>query len=257
MSMNLYTEYRENSGKPELVLLHGWGMSSQVWGEFAEQLAQYFSLTLIDLPGLGRSQEFPEPYTTDAVVEILSAHAPDKAFWLGWSMGGQIATAFAARYPQRVLKLVMLASNPCFVQREDWQPAMDEETHSQFENSLSANVKKTLNRFIMLQTQGAEQGREILKTLKTLLSGLEHSAPELSLSPLREDVRLLLAALPMPVLQLFGEKDLLVPVSAAEACTQLTGRESIVYAGAGHLPFISHQEQVLDDVLQFLQERVA
>ncbi len=257
MSMNLYTEYRENSGKPELVLLHGWGMSSQVWGEFAEKLAQYFSLTLIDLPGLGRSKEFPEPYTTDAVVEILSAHVPEKAYWLGWSMGGQIATAFAARYPQRVMKLVTLASNPCFVQREDWQSAMDEETHSQFENSLSVNVKKTLNRFIMLQTQGAEQSREILKRLKSLLTDIEHSAAELSLSPLREDVRSHLVSLPMPVLQLFGEKDLLVPVSAAESCTQLTGRESVTYAGAGHLPFLSQQEQVLGDVLQFLQEQAA
>lgn len=249
--MSLWHEYREQADKPELVLLHGWGMSSAVWGSFAEALAEYFSLTLIDLPGLGKSKDYPEPYTTEAVVELLSGITPEKAIWLGWSMGGQIATAFAARFPERVSRLITVASNPCFVEREDWVSAMPEDTHSQFEQSLAANPDKTLVRFSMLQTQGAEQGKEILKMLRTLLADSDHAAPNVSLSPLREDVRGQLSGLSIPVLQLFGEKDLLVPASAAVGCEKLTGQKTIIYTGAGHLPFISHQAEVLDDVLAF------
>ncbi|MGH1461488.1 MAG: alpha/beta fold hydrolase [Neptuniibacter sp.] len=249
--MNLWKEYRENAGSPELVMLHGWGMSSKVWGGFADALSEYFSLTLIDLPGLGHSAEFPDPYTTESVVNILKDNVPDQAVWLGWSMGGQIAIAFADSFPERVSKLITIASNPCFVKRENWPTAMDEATHAQFEQSLANNVKKTLSRFCMLQTQGADQSKETLKMLKGILAETTHSAANESLSPLREDIRPLLSTLTLPILQLFGEKDLLVPVAASSACERLTGQKAITYSGAGHLPFYSHQDKLLDDLLGF------
>ena len=251
--MSLYIERVENVGKPELVLLHGWGMSSQVWGAFAEALSSSFSLTLIDLPGLGRSTSFPVPYTADAVVEMLRDQTPERAAWLGWSMGGQIAIGFASKYPGRVTCLMTLASNPCFVQRSDWPYGMDEETHQQFEQSLEANVSKTLQRFIMLQTQGAEAGRDTLKSLKLILKNLDHAAPRESLQLLRDDLRHQLANLTMPVMQLFGEKDLIVPCAVAEACAVLSGGTIKVYEGAGHLPFYSHQSEVVKDVVEFVQ----
>ncbi|WP_415895660.1 pimeloyl-ACP methyl ester esterase BioH [Neptuniibacter sp. PT34_22] len=251
--VKLYKEYRENPGKPELVLLHGWGMTGQVWGPFADQLAEHFSLTIIDLPGLGRSQEFPTPYTLDAVLDLLVEQVPESAIWLGWSMGGQIAVAFADRFPARVDKLITIASNPCFVQRDDWPSAMDEVTHQAFEASLAQNQKKTLTRFIMLQTQGAEAGREILKALKKILSDVEHTAAEESLALLRLDQRPELKKLALPVLHLFGEVDHLVPNSAAEACKSVSGGKVVTYTGAGHLPFLSHQADVVADILGFVQ----
>ena len=255
--MSLYCEYRENPGKPELVLLHGWGMSSDVWGEFADHLAKSFSLTLIDLPGLGRSTDSPNPYTTEAVIQSLLPIVPEKASWLGWSMGGQIAISFAASYPEKIEKLITVASNPCFVQRADWNCAMEEGTHQQFEQSLAVNIPKTLTRFAMLQTQGADLGRETLKMLKMILAGVQHQAPVESLGLLREDVRQELSGLNIPVLQLFGEKDLLVPQAAAAECAMLTGKPSIIYSGAGHLPFFSHMGDVLDDVTAFLAGKAA
>ena len=249
----MWYEERVNPGRPYLVMLHGWGMNSDVWGTFADMLAQHFSLFLIDLPGLGRSQERLVPYTSDAVVELLSGVVPERAHWLGWSMGGQIATVFAASYPERVTKLVTVASNPCFVQRDNWSCAMPEATHSAFETSLAENETKTLMRFAMLQTQGAEQGKLILKYLKALIAQTDHAYAYESLAPLREDVRNCLAMLSMPVLQLFGEKDLLVPVDVVEACRGLLESESHIYPDAGHLPFVSHQQQVVDDVRHFLE----
>ncbi|PIE24903.1 MAG: pimeloyl-[acyl-carrier protein] methyl ester esterase [Neptuniibacter caesariensis] len=252
--MNLYSEKLANPGKPDLVLLHGWGMNSTIWQGLVNVLSDDYSLTLIDLPGLGRSVDYPEPYTAAAVVELLAEHAPQKAIWLGWSMGGQLAVQFASRFPDRVEKLVTVASNPCFVRRTDWPCAMDEATYSAFVNSLQTNVPKTLMRFAMLQTQGAEGGRETLKQLKAALQVAQPSAPLVSLGLLRDDARPMLQNLNMPLLQLFGEKDLLVPVAAAQACTEITGQNTIVYPGAGHLPFISHQARFVSDLQTFLQE---
>ncbi|WP_292959338.1 hypothetical protein, partial [Neptuniibacter sp. UBA6509] len=135
-----------------------------------------------------------------------------------------------------------------------WSCAVEESVHQQFEASLDANIVKTLQRFIMLQTQGAELGRETLKFLKAILKELDHAAPIESLGLLRGDARASLSQLTMPVFQLFGEKDNLVPLEAAEACQQLSKGGVKVYSGAGHLPFYSHQTEVIADVVSFLQE---
>lgn len=255
--MSLYVKHVGHPQNPELVLLHGWGMSSDIWLELAERLTEHFHLTLVDLPGLGRSQNVPEPYTSTAVVELLAEVVPASAAWLGWSMGGQIATAFAQRFPERVQKLVLVASNPCFVARDDWSAAMAENTHQAFEDGLAIAEAKTLTRFLMLQTQGGAEAKPILKKLKMLQAENQHTAALQSLSILREDMRAALAGLSCPVLQLFGEKDNLVPVAAAEACAALTGQSVKIYPEAGHLPFISHQAEFLQDLMAFLSKDVA
>ncbi|WP_370280175.1 pimeloyl-ACP methyl ester esterase BioH [Pontibacterium sp.] len=252
--IQLYTEQRGNPDKPRLVMLHGWGMNSSIWQRVLPALEDHFSITLIDLPGLGQSPAL-DNLTFDAAVDALLAVAPEQAHWLGWSLGGQLAVAAAAKAPERVSALVMVASNPCFVARDDWASAMDTETYQGFKSALADNPAKTLTRFIMLQTQGAEAGRETLKLLKQLVKEDQPSALAPALTLLETDVRNALAELSMPVLLQFGENDLLVPASAAEGCAALNPvAKTAVYGGAGHLPFISHAESWCDEVIAFLSE---
>lgn len=252
--IQLYTEQRGNPAKPALVMLHGWGMNSSIWQSVLPALEDHFSITLIDLPGLGQSPAL-DIFTFDAAVDALLAAAPERAHWLGWSLGGQLAVAAAAKAPERVSALVMVASNPCFVARDDWASAMDTETYQGFKGALAVNPAKTLTRFIMLQTQGAEAGRETLKLLKQLVKDDQPSALEPALTLLETDARNALVELNMPVLLQFGDKDLLVPAAAADGCAQLNpAAKTSVFVGAGHLPFISHGEQWCDEVIRFLSE---
>lgn len=252
--IELYTEQRGNPEKSALVMLHGWGMNSSIWQSVLPALEEHFSITLIDLPGLGQSPAL-DNFTFDAAVDALLTAAPERAHWLGWSLGGQLALAAAAKAPGRVSALVMVASNPCFVARDDWACAMDTETYQGFKGALTNNPAKTLTRFIMLQTQGAEAGRETLKQLKHLVKEDQPCALAPALTLLEADARNALVELKMPVLLQFGEKDLLVPVSAAEGCAQLNSSvKTTVYEGAGHLPFISHAEHWCDEVIAFLSE---
>lgn len=252
--IQLHIEQRGHVDKPALVLLHGWGMNSSIWQTVLPALDEHFSITLIDLPGLGKSPAL-ERFSFDAAVDAVLAAAPERAHWLGWSLGGQLAVAAAAKAPERVSTLVMVASNPCFVARKDWVCAMDTETYQGFKAALADNPAKTLIRFIMLQTQGAEAGRETLKLLKHLVKEDQPSALAPALTLLESDARSALAALEMPLLMLFGEKDMLVPVVAAEECAKLNKTAKVsVYEGAGHLPFISHAERWCDEVINFLSE---
>ncbi len=255
--MTLYSEQYGDPANPDLVLLHGWAMNSLVWQPLLAPLAEHFHLTLIDLPGLGRSHARPVPYNSATLVQALLQAAPAKAHWLGWSLGGQLALKLAAAAPQRVEKLVTIASNPCFVQRPDWPSAMTEATYQGFVDALAENPDKTLSRFIMLQTQGAEAARSSLKQLKAVLAQAQLQPPSAlapSLALLWDDERASLAALAVPTLMLFGAEDQLVPAAVAEACAAMQpALHCRTYAGAGHVPFLSHPDVLLANLLGFLQ----
>lgn len=111
--------YRETIGEGDrhLVLLHGWGLNAEVWRYTAERLAPHFCLHLVDLPGYGRSENFGA-MTLAEMAEIVLDGAPEKASWLGWSLGGLVASQVALSAPQRVEKLITVASSPCLPRRK-------------------------------------------------------------------------------------------------------------------------------------------
>ena len=92
----------------ELVLLHGWGMSSHIWHDWLPSLRRYAHVTLIDLPGYGGSKPISKLSLDDLLPQYLE-HLPSKAIYLGYSLGGMLATQIAYRFPERVSVLISLA----------------------------------------------------------------------------------------------------------------------------------------------------
>jgi len=253
--MNLYIErsgLSADDGHPALVLLHGWGLGSDVWEPLLPLLEPHFGIVRIDLPGLGRSAEYPQPYSLEDVAAAVLGQAPESAIWLGWSLGGLVAAEAARQAPERVRGLVTVASNPCFVARGDWPCAMAPEVFDDFVTRLDTDPARTLASFALLQTRGAEGGRETLRLLKTLIKNLEPTALAPALQLLAEDRRETLAAIKVPMLHLFGGEDSLVPATVVEQlAVRLPGAALLRYDGAGHLPFHSHADRFRDDLLTF------
>ena len=83
-------------GDCHLVLLHGWGLNAQVWDCITPQLASHFTLHLVDLPGYGRSGGFGA-MSLEAMAQRVLEQAPPQAVWLGWSLGGLVASQVAQR----------------------------------------------------------------------------------------------------------------------------------------------------------------
>ncbi|MDA6076661.1 alpha/beta fold hydrolase [Edwardsiella anguillarum] len=76
------------AGKRDLVLLHGWGLNAEVWRCIVPQLSAQFRLHLVDLPGYGRSGG-DTPYSLAEMTQRVLAQAPERALWLGWSLGAR------------------------------------------------------------------------------------------------------------------------------------------------------------------------
>lgn len=242
---------------PDVVMVHGWGMHSGVWRSFAQRLADSHRITLLDLPGHGRSGMIEE-YTLEGIGEALMAVAPERAHWLGWSLGAKINLGLAARYPERMDSLAMLAGNARFAQAEDWPCAMDLSLLSRFADDMMRDYHRTLMQFLGLQTWGLENAREVLKELKAQVAECEEpesAALQSGLDILRTvDLRGELSALQVPLLLLLGSRDRLAPPAAGEAMYALAQNAELqVLAGAAHTPFLSHADECFDLLTGFWQ----
>jgi len=126
------------AGAP-LVLLHGWAMHSGLWGPLAATLAPRFRVHAVDLPGHGHSAPVA-PFTLDTVTAAVAAafdSTREPLTVVGWSLGGTVALHWARAAPERIARLVLVATTPSFVARDDWPHAMAGETLARFGDELS------------------------------------------------------------------------------------------------------------------------
>lgn len=244
---------------PDLVMLHGWSMHSAVWSGMVDLLGERYRLHLVDLPGHGNSAWSDGDLDLDRLVDSLAQKLPERAHWLGWSLGGLVALAMAARHPQQVEKLILLAATPRFVRADDWEHAVDASVFEQFAARLDNDQRQTLQRFLMLQARGARQSRETLRELTASLAR-RHSPDPRALHAgldllLQGDLRKQLAALHCPVQLILGERDTLIPPEMALAAARLKPELVITeIAGAGHAPFISHTVQCAQLIESFIDD---
>lgn len=237
----------EGEGKIDLVLLHGWGLNSEVWYNIIPELSAHFRLHRVDLPGYGRSHGFGELSLEQMTEKVLAdPQAPKQAIWLGWSLGGLVASLIALTHPERVLALVSVASSPCFSAKEAW-PGIKPDVLSGFQHMLSVDFQKTVDRFLALQTLGTEHARQDARLLRTIV--LEQPIPSIEvlnggLQILKTaDLRESLARLEMPHWRIYGQLDGLVPRKIVDLLDQLwPASVSHMIAKAAHAPFISHTE---------------
>lgn len=238
-------------GDRDLVLLHGWGLNAEVWCCILPRLSTQFRVHLVDLPGYGRSQEFGA-LTLVQMSDLVIRQAPEKAIWLGWSMGGLVASDIALRYPERVSSLITVSSSPCFTAREGW-PGIKNEVLSGFQHQLSEDFKRTVERFLALQTLGTESARQDARILKDVVLTQPMPSVEVlngGLDILRtEDLREQIADLSMPLLRIYGYLDGLVPRKVAALLDESCPRsKSVVIQKSAHAPFVSHPAEFCEVV---------
>jgi len=255
MSAPLHVEIR--GAGPDVVLLHGWALHGGMWGPWVDELARRARLHFIDLPGHGRSRWPEGAATLRDLARAVSPHVPQGAAVLGWSLGGMVALELARSRPGDLAALVLIATTPCFLAREDWPAGMNPGVLDGFAAGLARDYRRTLSNFLALQTWGDENASQALRSLRANLDA--HGEPDphalvAGLGILRTaDLRDGLAAIAIPALVIAGEHDRITPVAAGrELASRLPSARFVEVPKAGHAPFLSHPETVLREVENFL-----
>ena len=256
-----------------LVLFSGWGMESQVWETILPSLIEKYNIVIVDLPGYGSnielavepalmiSENIPKNNTNsiEDIAKQLIDVIPEQSILVGWSMGGMVATYLSHAYPKRYRGLICIASNPCFVQKPHWPHAVSIEVFDQFQQGVELNSRKTLKRFIGLQCLNAVGEKKLVKQLRSIPIQVSDSTLAGGLSMMKTlDLTSSLKKMNIPVLHILGELDQLMPSVIAKDLQLLNAQHKThVVVGAGHLPFLSHPEEVLSTIDDFINTAIS
>ena len=245
----------QSSGQgPDLVLLHGWGMHAGFWQPLAAELSAHYSVHVVDLPGHGHSPA--GDLSLASVVDLLAQRFPGPVVPIGWSLGGLYALEWAHRYPQQIERLVLLATNPCFAQREDWPHAMPSDTLQSFMAAFADEPRAVLQRFIGLMARGEPQARRWMREWLALVapSVLLPAVWMQGLHVLAEtDWREQCHRLSQSLLLLYGADDALVPIGAAQWLASVAPSAHLCRLEAcGHVPHVTQAPACLAAIREFL-----
>ncbi len=249
------------STRHELVLLHGWASHPQVFRGLARALEQEFRVHELALPGYADAVAC-SPYTLERMADALAVAAPRRCSVLGWSLGAQVAMAWAERAPRQVARLVLVAATPCFTERNDWPHGVRALQMRQFASTLQNDAPSLLRRFVALQAQGDAQTVRVAHQLRTALFTHRLPVPEVLADGLKllatTDLRPLLRGISQPALVMHGERDAVTPCAAGEAlAAALPQAQFEKIGGAGHAPFLSGADAVAARIARFVHAAIA
>ena len=236
----------------DLVLIHGWGFDNRIWRNFILHLEDQWRVTCIDLPGYGAREKLADA-DIDQIVSDVESDIPDNAVLFAWSLGGLIAIKLAHSRSD-IKALVLIASSPCFLNKQDWQHGVEPADFDQLVSQLSEDKIKTLQTFAGLVTMGEEHPKQTISELnKQLVSDVpDHETLMSGLKILRdEDLRPALIMKSCPIGIIFGENDILVKRSTGEAIqASRPDIHTIEISATGHAPFLSRPQETADALLK-------
>jgi malonyl-CoA O-methyltransferase len=257
LNVNFYVASGERHSDMPLVLLHGWAADANCWQQLLPELNKHRDIFTLDLPGFGNSPKLDSERLDDWLAALLAV-LPERAIYIGWSLGGMLATALAGQHPERVAALATVASNLKFVCGDGWRTAMPAKIERGFYQGFCTAPEKTLRMFSALIAQGDNDERAALKKIRSEQSKGVNSGWNCALQLLAAiDNRSVFSTLTIPGLHMLGEKDALVPVSTAEAMQVLNPDQAIeIISDCGHAPHITQVQKTLALLQNFLVVQV-
>ncbi|MDQ4130034.1 MAG: alpha/beta hydrolase [Actinomycetota bacterium] len=243
---------------PWLVLLHGLGYGRRGWGPVVHRLAEHFRVVLVDNRGIGDSDVPEGPYTAAEmaadVVAVLDEAGIDRAHLLATSLGGMIAQEVACRYPERVERLVLVASTPggeaaypipertlqLIADMSELEPR--ELLRRAVENACHDDTVKTRPQLVeQIVSSRLEEAQDPDGWRAQAAAGVTYQADER------------LASIQAPTLVIHGDGDHVVdPRNADLLAAQIPSARQVRLAGAGHLAYWEDPARFAREVVDFL-----
>ncbi len=240
----------ENNG-PQLIFINGVQQSMAMWQTFIARFARDYKIILFDFPNQGKAKVLfgPSQVTLDEQVEILSAMV-DKtqlsrdATICAASWGGVIAVAFAAKYRDRVKRLILASlgtkPNKKMVETIKQGSSADLTDRDQMAQTLIKSFGETLpERF----KQNIVNQFRAMKA-ESVQAFYEHGLFVISSKQLGDIVNL--KAIKAKTILLNGEKDTIIDLDDVKfLASQIPDCELRIVKGVGHFLHME-REDVLD-----------
>lgn len=251
--------YRSEGEGKTVLLLHGFGEDSSIWNAQVAFLQQHCRVITPDMPGSGNSElraitgDSPamEDYAA-IILALLDNEQIDRCILLGHSMGGYIALAFAASYPER-LEAFGLINSTAFADSAEKKQVRARAIETIGAHGAYAFLKTTIPTLFSTAFRGQhpeqisaliEKGKEFSKeALQQYYRAMMN----------RPDRTAVLKSNPLPVLFVIGTEDAPAPMNDVLQQTHLPDKSYIhVLQGIGHMSMLEAPDQLNKHLLAFI-----
>jgi len=235
---------KAQQSKGRICFLHGWALNSEIWSPVVELLIEDYDVTLIDLPGMGRSPVHNGDYDLNYIADCLQPFLQEPAFWVGWSLGACVLAGLIHNHETHISGALMVTMGPRFITSDQWSSGIEQTLLDRFQALLAEDFEGTIYRFLGLNCNGSQQQKAEIRLLqqlvfchgiparRALVGGLEILAGHNAMD--------LLVGQPN-IFWCFGRNDHLVPLQ--QESLQLFHEHQVkVFERSAHLPFITETQ---------------
>ena len=252
---NTVISYSDIGKGTVVVLLHGFLENKKMWKDLVPSLAEKNRVISIDLLGHGETDCLGYIHSMEENAEIVNAILSHlrirKAIFIGHSMGGYVALAFAELHLNRVKGLILLNST-----------ALEDSVERKINRDRAIKaVKQNYINFVRMSIANlfSENNRDRLKNeienvklegLKTPLQGIIASLEGMKI---RKDRQFILKETDFPKLLILGEKDGVLLYKDNASQIEATNTELISFPD-GHMSHIENKEELEKVIASFLRK---
>ena len=251
---------RDSLTSPIIVLVHGVGLTQEMWSQWVRILETSCSVITFDLYGHGQS-ESPDGRRdfrsfVDQINKLLKHLGVRKFALVGFSLGALISQAYASLHPDRLTHLILLHSayrrdkEQCQSVRERYEIAREKGPMATVEMALKRWFTEEYRKF---HPQQVDKLREVFSKhgegyLKAYYL-FSHAELEMCHYPLHQ--------VSCPALVITGSNDTgSTPAMSERLVADLSNAELVVNAGHRHMAPLEHCEELCSRVLSLLDKHV-
>ena len=248
------------TSSPSFYLIHGWGIGPEVWTLFVEKFSDGKNVCMLSLPGYSDSEiNWQDKMSIEAIADHLSEQIAPGAVLIGWSLGGMVAIKIAELLQDKISKLILLASTPCFVKKKDWPHGVSKNRMLAISNQLHSSGADVLNTFIGEIAIGDSSPRTTIRTLTKFVNDrtIEPATLDYGLEILSNaDLRSSLSNLDCSIGMVLGANDRFVLSSTGHATQSLCADIDLIeIENSGHAPFVSEPHATIKAINRLVENR--
>ena len=251
--------YSEGGKGEPVVVVHGFGASSDNWNRMAGRLTKKYRVIAPDMPGWGQSTRidaasYAYPEQIERLHQFLGALGLRRFHLIGHSMGGFISSAYAARYPEEVITLTLIAPHGIAEPQpgelalsvaagENWLVPRNVPEFERLLDKVFARrpyvPRSVFKLFAAYAIRGSAKSARIFADMQSNDPPLEDRLPLIQ----------------APTLIIWGDQDRVLNVSGAEVFRQgIKSSEVMIIPGSGHMPLVENAGACARAWLAFMQK---
>jgi len=245
------------AGAPRLALIHSLALDRSVWDGVVQQLKSEAEMLTYDCRGHGQSERTPGPYAAQLfardLAELFDGIGWTKAAVAGCSMGGNVAQAFAAEYPQRTSALGLIDTTAWY--GADAPAKFEERAETAKAKGMRGMIDFQLTRWFSDDFRASHP--DVLKRTTDVFVANDLNCYAASCELLGNvDSRASLPSFRMPVAIVVGEEDYATPVAMARQLHAAIPQSTLtVIPRARHLTPIECPDRIAAELRGLLARR--